>query len=93
MLHFNGYVKVKMARSILRYFKGLYLLEPSLGENKQEGVARLEALKTLPDHKRRVEDPKFDRGIFLGQSLRSMQNSGRTPGAEIVCGFFFGFFG
>ena len=64
MLHFNGYVKVKMARSILRYFKGLYLLEPSLGENKQEGVARLEALKTLPDHKRRVEDPKFDRGIF-----------------------------
>ena len=27
-------------------------------------MARLEALKTLPDHKRRVEDVKFDREIF-----------------------------
>ena len=49
-----------MGRACLRYFKVLYKLEESHGDNKEEGVARLSALNSLPQHK----VPSINRGIF-----------------------------
>ena len=49
-LHFSAQQKVKMGKACCRYFKALYSLEPSFGETKEEGLARQEALRTLPDY-------------------------------------------
>ena len=49
-LHFSSQQKLKMGIACGRYFKALYCLEPSYGETKDESAARLEALKSVPNH-------------------------------------------
>ena len=46
-LHFAPYVKIKMARAYVQYFRALYMLQESVGENKAEGSAWFEAVKSL----------------------------------------------
>lgn len=62
-LHFSPYVKIKMARACVRYFRALYQLQESVGESKAEGSAWLEAVKSLPENAW-LSGGQVDRGIF-----------------------------
>ena len=61
MLHFSPYTKLKMGRSVGRYFKAIYSLAESVGDSKAEAAARRAALKTLPQY---GGEGAVDRGIF-----------------------------
>ena len=79
-LHFSPYQKLKMGRACLRYFKVIYQLEESHGDNKEEGVARLSALNSLPQHRvtssnRGIfSDPTFDRCAAKDLPLATTRN-------------------
>ena len=69
-----------MGRACLRYFKVIYQLEESHGDNKEEGVARLSALNSLPQHRvtssnRGIfSDPTFDRCAAKDLPLATTRN-------------------
>ena len=67
-LHFGAYTKLKMGRAGVKYFRMLYELDTSLGENKAEGTLLKEALKTMPAHKDTLQETAYNlrraRGVF-----------------------------
>ena len=69
MLHFNDYLRLKMGRACIKYFRILYGLDTSYGNNKAEGTAILKKLKSEHIHQKRLRSSisklRRDRNIFV----------------------------